>query len=55
MVVATWNGSIAIGAFVGGVVLDSWGIGAIPWPALVLALIAAVVALAARAAFRSVR
>jgi predicted MFS family arabinose efflux permease len=52
MVVATWNGSIAIGAFLGGIVLDSWGVGALPWPALVLALVAAVIAIAVRPAFR---
>ncbi|KQW08421.1 hypothetical protein ASC66_05910 [Leifsonia sp. Root4] len=51
MVVATWNGSIAIGAFVGGVALDAAGVWLLPW--LTIALLALSVALVAssRAAF----
>ncbi|MFF2273486.1 MFS transporter [Agromyces sp. NPDC058136] len=51
MVVATWNGSIAVGAFLGGVVLDAAGVGGLPWIALALVAVAALIASTSRAAF----
>ncbi|GAA1779345.1 MFS transporter [Agromyces lapidis] len=51
MVVATWNGSIAVGAFLGGLVLDSAGVGGLPWIALALVAVAALIASTSRAAF----
>ncbi|WP_350347967.1 MFS transporter [Agromyces sp. G08B096] len=51
MVVATWNGSIAVGAFLGGVVLDTAGVGWLPWVALALVGVAALIATTSRAAF----
>ena len=51
MVVATWNGSIALGAFVGGVVLDAAGVAGLPWIALALVAVAALIASTSRAAF----
>ncbi|KRC61896.1 hypothetical protein ASE14_13990 [Agromyces sp. Root81] len=54
MVVATWNGSIAAGAFLGGLALDSMGVEVLPWLALALLAVAAVIAATARAAFRPV-
>ncbi|MFF2277851.1 MFS transporter [Agromyces sp. NPDC058126] len=55
MVVATWNGSIALGAFVGGVVLDAAGVGGLPWIALALVAVAALIAATSRAAFAPLR
>ncbi|SIO08749.1 MFS transporter [Agromyces cerinus] len=54
MVVATWNGAIAAGAFLGGIALDTMGVEALPWLALALLAAAAVIAATARAAFRPV-
>ena len=54
MVVATWNGAIAAGAFLGGLALDGAGVEVLPWLALALLVVAAVVAATARAAFRPV-
>ncbi|MFC6356123.1 MFS transporter [Luethyella okanaganae] len=51
MVVATWNGSIAIGAFVGGIALDGYGVGLLPWLTLALLGLAALIAVASRSAF----
>ncbi|MFF2389081.1 MFS transporter [Agromyces sp. NPDC058104] len=51
MVVATWNGSIAAGAFVGGIVLEATGVSALPWVALALVVVAALIASTSRAAF----
>ncbi|HEY9365734.1 MAG TPA: MFS transporter [Agromyces sp.] len=55
MVVATWNGAIAAGAFLGGLALDGAGVEVLPWLALALLAVAAVIAATARAAFRPVR
>lgn len=54
MVVATWNGSIAAGAFLGGVALDRLGVGSLPWFALGLLVVAGVIAATVRTAFRRV-
>ena len=54
MVVATWNGAIAAGAFLGGLALDGTGVEVLPWLALALLAVAAVIAATARAAFRPV-
>ena len=54
MVVATWNGAIAAGAFLGGLALDGAGVEVLPWLALALLAVAAVIAATARAAFRPV-
>lgn len=55
MVVATWNGSIAAGAFIGGIVLEAAGVAALPWVALVLVAVAALIASTSRAAFAPLR
>lgn len=55
MVVATWNGSIAIGAFLGGVALDAAGVWLLPWLTIALLALAATLALSSRAAFAPVR
>lgn len=55
MVVATWNGSIAAGAFVGGIVLEATGVSALPWVALALVAAAALIASTSRAAFAPLR
>ncbi|MHA7985136.1 MFS transporter [Rathayibacter sp. CAU 1779] len=55
LVVATWNGSIGIGALLGAIALDRGGVDAIPWPALVLAVVAAVLGLAAKRSFPNLR
>ncbi|MFB9307670.1 putative MFS family arabinose efflux permease [Agromyces hippuratus] len=55
MVVATWNGAIAAGAFLGGLALDEVGVEVLPWLALALLAVAALIAATARAAFRPVR
>ncbi|RZU63770.1 putative MFS family arabinose efflux permease [Microterricola gilva] len=54
MVVATWNGSIAIGAFLGGVALDAAGVWLLPWLTITLLALAAGLALSSRAAFARV-
>lgn len=54
MIVATWNGSIAAGAFVGGIALDVSGVQALPWLTIVLLVAAAALALSSRAAFARV-
>ncbi|AWB94517.1 MFS transporter [Agromyces badenianii] len=54
MVVATWNGSIAAGAFLGGLALDAMGVEVLPWLALALLVVAALIAATACAAFRPV-
>ncbi|WP_082571143.1 MFS transporter [Agromyces sp. Root1464] len=51
MVVATWNGSIAAGAFVGGLALDALGVDWLPWLALALLAVAAAIAATVRTAF----
>lgn len=51
MVVATWNGSIALGAFLGGLALDTAGVASLPWIALGLVALAAAVAGTVRTAF----
>lgn len=51
MVVATWNGSIAIGAFVGGIALDAAGVDLLPWLTAALLVVALIVSLSSRAAF----
>ncbi|GLU91383.1 MFS transporter [Agromyces sp. NBRC 114283] len=51
MVVASWNGSIAIGALLGGLALDTLGIGSLPWLALGLVAVAALIAGTVRTAF----
>ncbi len=51
MVVATWNGSIAIGAFLGGVALDAAGVWLLPWLTIGLLALSTVLALSSRAAF----
>ncbi|WP_395244517.1 MFS transporter [Agromyces sp. MMS24-K17] len=51
MVVAVWNGSIAAGAVVGGVVLNLAGVGWLTWAALALLAVAAITASTSRAAF----
>ncbi|MET0853615.1 MAG: MFS transporter [Microterricola sp.] len=55
MVVATWNGSIAIGAFLGGVAIDAAGVWLLPWLTVVLLALAGTLALSSRAAFARVR
>lgn len=54
MVASFWNGSIALGALLGGVVLDTAGVGWLPWVALLLLVLAAVIAGTVRAAFARV-
>jgi predicted MFS family arabinose efflux permease len=54
MVVATWNGAIAAGAFLGGLALDALGVGSLPWFALVLIVVAAIIAATVPSAFRRV-
>ena len=51
MIVATWNGSIAIGAFVGGIALDAAGVDLLPWLTAALLVVALLVSLSSRAAF----
>ncbi|MFC9559639.1 MFS transporter [Agromyces sp. NPDC056965] len=51
MVVATWNGSIAAGAFFGGIALDTMGVEVLPWLALGLLAVAALIAATVRTAF----
>lgn len=55
MIVATWNGSIAIGAFVGGIALDAAGVSLLPWLTIALLALAAVIALSSRAAFAQLK
>ncbi|HKH07658.1 MAG TPA: MFS transporter, partial [Agromyces sp.] len=54
IVVATWNGSIAAGAFLGGIALDGIGIGSLPWFALGLLVVAGIIAATVPSAFRPV-
>lgn len=51
MVVATWNGSIAVGAFVGGVALDVAGVWLLPWLTIALLALSVVFVASSRAAF----
>lgn len=51
MIVTTWNGCIAFGAFFGGLILDWAGVGMLPWVTLALLAVAASTALSSRAAF----
>jgi predicted MFS family arabinose efflux permease len=55
MIVTVWNGAIAGGAFLGGVVLDLGGVGGLPVVAGAIALISLVLALAARTGFARMR
>lgn len=48
MIVTVWNIAIAGGGFIGGIVLETLGVGAFPWLLIVLLLPALVVALRAR-------
>lgn len=53
MNVVAWNGAIAAAGVVGGMLLQTWGVGAFPWALVVLAAIAFLIAAAARThAFR---
>lgn len=51
MIVTVWNGAIAGGAFLGGVVLDFGGVGGLPVVAGVIALVSLGLAFAARTGF----
>lgn len=51
MIVATWNGAIAIGAFAGGVALDAAGVTLLPWITMALLAFAVVLAVSSRSAF----
>lgn len=55
MVVATWNGSIALGAFIGGLAIDGTGVWILPWLTIALLALSTVLALSSRAAFARVR
>ncbi|RUR53305.1 MFS transporter [Vreelandella populi] len=48
MNVVTWNAAIAGGGVAGGMLLNSWGVGAFPWSLVILLVIAFIVAWAAR-------
>lgn len=48
MNVVAWNAAIAGGGVAGGMLLDSWGVGAFPWSLVVLLVIAFIVAWVAR-------
>ncbi|MGP8292477.1 MFS transporter [Vreelandella zhanjiangensis] len=48
MNVVTWNAAIAGGGVAGGMLLDSWGVGAFPWSLVILLVIAFIVAWMAR-------
>ncbi|GAA3876809.1 hypothetical protein GCM10022381_19190 [Leifsonia kafniensis] len=55
MVVTVWNGAIAGGAFLGGVVLDLGGVGGLPVVAGAIALVSLALAFAARTGFAALR
>ncbi|NUT53791.1 MAG: MFS transporter, partial [Saccharothrix sp.] len=48
LLVTLWNAAMAGGGVVGGLLLDRFGAGALPWSALALLVPAAVVVVAAR-------
>lgn len=54
MVVATWNGGIAVGAFVGGVALDAAGVWLLPWLTIALLALSVLLVASSRAAFARV-
>jgi len=49
MNVVAWNGAIAGGGLLGGVLLDTWGAGSFPWVLAVLAALSFVIAWSAKA------
>ncbi|KRA25722.1 hypothetical protein ASD65_15800 [Microbacterium sp. Root61] len=55
MVVATWNGSIALGAFIGGLAIDGTGVWILPWLTIALLALSTLLAVSSRAAFARVR